>query len=110
MKFAHCLRVVFVIGKYADIFRMVGIFCLGWIYIGRILQDENFQEGKNSRKSFTLEGFKRIPMRNSCKLSYIFLCQLDFECEVVPGELSEGYFQRVLISGKKFQGKMAFPE
>ena len=79
MKFAHCLHIVFIIGKYTN------IFSWGW---GRIFcyegsfQDELFREN----------------MTDSCTKFFLFvflsLCQLNFTCWYVLKELSMGNFQQ----------------
>ena len=48
MAFASCQRIVFVIGKYTDIFLGGEILCLGWNSIVRIfLGERNFLGGVN---------------------------------------------------------------
>ena len=70
-KFAHCLRIIFVIGMYAYIFERGGGFSAGGIFHG-----DNFPWGGKFpgseffRRYFTLREFARIPIRNP---SYVFL-------------------------------------
>ena len=64
MTFTHCSGVVFLIGKYKEIFREKSL-CIGRISVGIIsLGEENFGRGKFFRENFTLRGFDRIPIRN----------------------------------------------
>ena len=67
MKFAYCLRIVFVTGKYTDIFRGGGGYLgLGWTSIGRIfLGEENFRGMENFPRKFYTMSIDRIPIRNS---------------------------------------------
>ena len=65
MKFAYCLSIVVVIGKYTDIFRGWGIV-LGLDFYGRILWREvSGGTGEFSRENFTLRGFDGITIRSS---------------------------------------------
>ena len=60
MKFAHCLRIVFIIGKYAYIFRVgrggEDEFSVGWILKGKNFPRRwNFPGSEISMGNFTME-------------------------------------------------------
>ena len=87
MKFSHCLRIVFVIGKYTDVFGGREILYLGWISIGRNFQREG---AEFPRENLTLGDFEKCNAK-SLLIVLHSLCQLNFACTDVPEEISRSF-------------------
>ena len=97
LKFAHCLRIVFVIGKYAHIFW----WCLGDEFSdGGIFHGENFPwEGKFSEGKFfmwiiTLGEFTTFPLRNSSYVLFLFV-DSSLRMEVLRVNVRGKFFTRL---------------
>ena len=97
MKFAHCKRIVFVTGKYTALFFWGGGGGhSGWISIGESLFGRDISGGNSPGKRYT----GGISQNCYTKFFLIVLYSLYqiFHVQMLRGELSRGYFTRVLIS------------
>ena len=98
MKFAHCLSIVVVIGKYTDIFRGWGIV-LGLDFYGRILTREvSGGTGEFSRKN--LHWGDLIELLYEFIFNCITISLPNFSHGDAPREIIQGVFFRVFFSGK----------
>ena len=102
MKFAHCLCIVFVIGKYADIFQRGGGCAWGGFLLG-----ESSGEGSFRGVHFSGKFYAGGIWQNSCSKFFLVvlhsLCQFNFVCGDVPWAILRGFDLE-----EKFPGKEAF--